>query len=112
MKMVLLSEVLEMPSRDAEGYGGHKVKDLLDLKRSDEFYPELLESVRRKYIYRPVMIVDGVLRNGHHRVAAAVDAGLTEIPYTEDDDTDWSDEWPNDQVPASWCWDEEDSASG
>lgn len=105
MDSIALAVLLDMPSRDAEGYGEHKVRDILDLKRSDEFYPELVESVRLNGIHVPVMIVDGVFENGHHRVAAAMDLGLTEIPYTADGVIGWAEEWPNGQVPASWCWD-------
>lgn len=109
METISLSELLEMPSRDAEGYGGNKVRDLLNLKRSDEFYPELVESMRKHGMKSPVMIIDGVFRNGHHRVAAALDLGMTEIWYTSNEVLGESEEWPNGQAPESWCWDEDDS---
>lgn len=108
MHTIPLSELLEMPSTDAEGYGGRKVKDILDRKRSDEFYPELVESIREHGIYAPVMVRNGVFHNGHHRVAAAQDLGLTDVPYTSDTALGWLDMWPNGEPPESWCWPEED----
>jgi hypothetical protein len=106
VSMIPLSEVLEMPSNEF-GNETQKVRDFLDIKRCDTFYPELVESVRRNGVHMPVLIVDGVFENGHHRVAAAQDLGLTEIPYTTDDVLGWTETWPDNKVPKSWCWDED-----
>lgn len=108
MRTISLDELLEMPSYDAEGYGGEKVKDILDRKRGDEFYPELVESIREHGMQAPVMVVEGMFRNGHHRVAAAQDLGWAEVPYTDDTTLGWLDAWPNGEAPESWCWPEDD----
>lgn len=39
----------------------------------------------------PVEIYNGVLRDGHHRVLAAMLAGIAEIPYADADSADYMD---------------------
>lgn len=104
---VLLSDVLEMPSFELGDDKEQKVRELLDLKRSDDFYPDLVESVFDNGICNPVLIINGVFINGHHRVAAAMDLGLEEIPFTSEDDKGWTENWPEDKIPAAWTWDED-----
>lgn len=63
------------------------VRDVLDHKRNSEHYPELLEEIRRDGMTLPVMIrtFDGQpwLVDGHHRVAAAIDLGITQLVWSD-----------------------------
>lgn len=63
------------------------VRDVLDHKRTSEHYPELLEEIRAEGIALPVMIRTyrgrPWLVDGHHRVAAALDAGITHLVWSD-----------------------------
>lgn len=65
---------------------------LLDEKRTDDHYPQVLASIRDKGFTRPVTCdqtewADGdVCMNygdGHHRLAVAIDLGMTHIPMVK-----------------------------
>lgn len=118
--MIALSEILNFQSTDAYCYNRcgecgkvvrtmthcgkpaegqiSTVRETLDLKRADPEYPDLLDSIRHHGIYLPVLAYGRTLHNGGHRIAAAVDLGLTEIPICNDSEIGWGDDWPDDSV--------------
>jgi hypothetical protein len=63
------------------------VRDLLVHKRRSPHYTELLDEIRRDGIALPVMIrtFNGQpwLVDGHHRVAAALDLGITQLVWSD-----------------------------
>lgn len=79
-----VAEILLMDSCDLEGQIGlYDVADILPTKRADEGYDRLVASIRKHGIAVPVLVVDGCVMEGHHRIAAAVDLGLTVVPWTD-----------------------------
>ena len=76
-----VDEVKKLTSAD-DSYGG-TVGDYVSRKREHLHDPELLESVREHGIVFPLYRVDDRLDNGHHRFAAALEAGLTHVPVSE-----------------------------
>lgn len=82
------TDALALLSPDADPEDGLDVADALDRKRQSPHYPALLEAIRRDGITVPVVIdfsgTYGELLDGHHRITAAHDAGLTSIPWTDD----------------------------
>ena len=83
---ISLSEVLTMQSPDAIARGVDTVGDVLDEKRQDDSYAYHLREVREHGIdsLPPIVISFGCVCDGHHRIAACVDLGITEIPFTDD----------------------------
>ncbi|MFE7233925.1 ParB/RepB/Spo0J family partition protein [Streptomyces sp. NPDC057596] len=84
-----LAEALALSTPDADDLDGcHTARDLTGIKRRSPHYQELLDSIHRHGITTPVVIrtsPDGrYLADGHHRLTAAVDVGLTHIPWTDD----------------------------
>lgn len=67
---------------------GSTVEDAAAAKRTSPHYRDLLDSVRRDGITTPVHIRTSqhgrFLVEGHHRITAALDAGLTAVPWTDD----------------------------
>lgn len=67
---------------------GSTVDDTLTTKRASPHYQDLLGSVCRQGITTPVHIRTSphgrFLVEGHHRITAALDAGLTAVPWTDD----------------------------
>ena len=63
------------------------VRDVLDHKRTSAHYPELLDEIRADGIALPIMIRtrhgQPWLVDGHHRVAAALDAGMTHLVWSD-----------------------------
>jgi len=63
------------------------VRDILDHKRRSQHYADLLEEIRRDGMALPIMIrtFEGRpwLVDGHHRVAAAVDLGITALVWSD-----------------------------
>jgi tryptophan synthase alpha subunit len=63
------------------------VRDVLNHKRQSEHYPKLLEEIRRDGLALPIMIrtYNGQpwLVDGHHRVAAALDLGITSLVWSD-----------------------------
>lgn len=74
------------------------VRDVLEIKRSDSHYGDLIDSIRHHGIGLPILIYGREVHNGHHRIAAAFDLGLREVPYTNDSSIGWEDDWPDDSV--------------
>lgn len=85
---ITTSEALHLMSPDADPAIGTDVADTLADKRRSPGYPTLLADIRAHGITIPIHIanVPGVayreLLDGHHRVAAADELGLTSIPWT------------------------------
>jgi len=82
-----VADALAMWSPDADYLGcGSTVEDVVAVKRRSPTYPALLAAVRRDGITVPVHVQTDDLRwellDGHHRIVAAIDAGLTTVPYT------------------------------
>jgi tryptophan synthase alpha subunit len=63
------------------------VRDVLDHKRTSKHYTILLEEIRQTGIALPIMIrtYNGRpwLVDGHHRVAAAIDLGITTLVWSD-----------------------------
>lgn len=103
--MVPVEEILgSWGSVDGEWNPEHNDWDsLLDEKRDDWQYEAVVESLRANGFLRPntFTVTDGhrVHCDGHHRLAAAIDCGVTHIPYVEV--SHWSEGIADD----SGCWD-------
>jgi hypothetical protein len=87
--LIPTADVLDMLTPDGGDLPDcYTVRDILDHKRTSEHYAELLATVHQHGITTPVVIRDSpdgrYLADGHHRITAAVDAGLTHIPWTDD----------------------------
>ena len=81
--LMSVSEILRLDSCDAFDLDCDSLAEVLDVKRRDDGYRRLLEDVRARGITVPVVIVDGEVREGHHRIAAAIDAGLQVVPWSD-----------------------------
>jgi ParB-like chromosome segregation protein Spo0J len=73
-----IDEVGELASRDHAPLTVHQSVPLLDPGRVSE----LAEDIRRNGVQHPLLVDGDLLRDGHHRYAAAREAGLDELPYT------------------------------
>jgi hypothetical protein len=95
--MIRISDVLILTSVDS--HNGLEVSTTLWWKRETDEYAEVLESVRRYGVQNPILIREEKLCNGHHRVAACVDLGIVEIPFTDDPTIGWANEfeWPEEK---------------
>jgi tryptophan synthase alpha subunit len=86
--IIPVADVLDMLTPDDDDTPDcYTVRDVLDHKRRSEHYAELLEEIRRDGVTLPVMIrtFNGRpwLVDGHHRVAAAVDLGITHLVWSD-----------------------------
>jgi ParB-like chromosome segregation protein Spo0J len=86
--MIAIADVLDMLTPDNDDTpDALYVRDILDHKRTSEHYPALLEEIRADGIALPVMIRtfrgQPWLVDGHHRVAAALDAGITHLVWSD-----------------------------
>ena len=77
-----VEQVMERSSTDFEFYGSWDY--MLDEKREDSHYPDVLASIREHGFIRPLNADLGKgylqLSDGHHRIAAAVDLGIECVP--------------------------------
>lgn len=85
---ITLATVLDMFTVDSDEYEDCLyVRDTLDHKRGSEHYPALLDAIRRDGMQLPININTwhGAphLTDGHHRVAAAVDLGMTHLIWSD-----------------------------
>ncbi len=71
-----IKDIKKLPSGDAPG---KKVGDVLDQKRNSQGHRAHVLAVKYGPEPQPVTLKDGVFIDGHHRVAAAEDAGLTHL---------------------------------
>lgn len=86
---ILVSEALTLLSNEALMRDfGSTVENAIDAKRTSPHYQDLLDSIRRHGVTTPIHIRTShhgrFLVEGHHRITAACDAGLTSIPWTDD----------------------------
>jgi ParB-like chromosome segregation protein Spo0J len=86
--IIPIVDVLDMLTPDDdETTDCYTVRDVLDHKRRSDHYAELLEEIRSNGMALPVMIrtFNGQpwLVDGHHRVAAAVDLGMTHLIWSD-----------------------------
>lgn len=83
-----VTEVLDMltPDDDETPDCLH-VRDVLDHKRQSEHYAGLLDEIRADGMALPIMIRtfhgQPWLVDGHHRVAAALDLGMTHLVWSD-----------------------------
>lgn len=61
------------------------VGEIMGAKARDGQFAALVESIREHGFQTPILMPGSVM-NGHHRIAAAVALGITEIPYTGNGD--------------------------
>lgn len=80
----------EYNDHEGSGYQDGEVGATLANKRKDEGYEALREDMRQHGVKTPLYVPGSWLNNGHHRVAAAVDLGMTHMPVTGDGDLAWS----------------------
>lgn len=85
---ITLAEVLDMLTPDDdETPDALYVRDVLDHKRKSEHYADLLDEIRTDGMALPIMIRtfngEPWLVDGHHRVAAAVDLGMTHLIWSD-----------------------------
>lgn len=86
--LIPVEDVLNMFTPDDDDTPDcYTVRDVLDHKRQSEHYTNLLEEIRRDGIALPIMIRTfhdrPWLVDGHHRVAAAVDLGITTLVWSD-----------------------------
>jgi len=87
--------------------------ELMDSKRQDKQYDELVKSIEYNGIVRLPAVAfykDFFMHyDGHHRMTAAYDLGFTKVPYHVigmNDDDKWEKEvWTtHDDIPNAWVW--------
>lgn len=108
MQTMSLDEILALQSTDTSGYyvcseclmpgwdlnnmpcycdapvnEARVVGDILAAKKSDRHYRELCESLDKHGVHTPVIIINGMVYNGHHRIAYHTDRGLLDVPVTD-----------------------------
>lgn len=97
-----IEEILKRDSIDG-GYEGDGWDWLLDAKRDDHYYSDILASIEEFGFLRPMTCAiemdgeDYSFGDGHHRLAAAIDLGLTHVPleaygyyaFVIEDSGDW-----------------------
>jgi len=86
--LIAVTVVLDMLTPDDDDTPDcYTVRDVLPHKRTSEHYAGLLDEVRRDGVALPIMIrtFEGRpwLVDGHHRVAAAIDAGITHLVWSD-----------------------------
>lgn len=101
---IKVADVLLLRCREYKDLPDATVADVLARKRAfdEDEYADLVDSVRRHGIESPILIREEELCNGHHRVAACVDLGIEEIPFTDDPEIGWANEfeWPEEKEVA------------
>lgn len=75
--LMAIDDIKQLPSGDAPG---KRVGDVLDVKRKSKGHRTHVLALKYGPPPAPLTIKDGVLIDGHHRVAAGEDAGLAELP--------------------------------
>ena len=86
--IIPVADVLDMfTPDDDETPDCYAVRDVLDHKRRSPHYAGLVDEIRRDVMALPVMIrtFNGQpwLVDGHHRVAAALDLGMTHLVWSD-----------------------------
>ncbi|MGW3383297.1 ParB/Srx family N-terminal domain-containing protein [Streptomyces albogriseolus] len=85
---IAIADVLDMLTPDDDDTPDCLyVRDVLPFKRTSEHYASLLDEIRADGIALPIMIrtLNGRpwLVDGHHRVAAAQDLGITHLVWSD-----------------------------
>ncbi|MGW2920357.1 hypothetical protein ACWDBF_21200 [Streptomyces angustmyceticus] len=86
--VIAVTDVLAMATPDDDDTADcYRVRDILDHKRRSPHYATLVEEIRRDGIELPVMIRTRRGRpwlvDGHHRVAAAIDLGISHLVWSD-----------------------------
>jgi ParB-like chromosome segregation protein Spo0J len=86
--IIPVTDVLDMATPDDDDTTDcYTVRDILDHKRRSEHYAGLLDEIRRDGIALPIMIRtyrgEPWLVDCHHRVAAAIDLGITHLVWSD-----------------------------
>ena len=81
----------------------YSMDQVLDVKRMDHDYGDVVDSVRTRGWVYPLHTWGHALTDGHHRLAAAIDLGMDVVPMYYGDDCrqdfeDWRDEIDNQEV--------------
>lgn len=71
-----------MTSRDVDSLRPHPVADLLPMMSDDE-YDQFLEDVRKNGVREPLWVSGDLVLDGRHRLRAAQQLGLSEVPARE-----------------------------
>ncbi|WP_327259941.1 ParB/Srx family N-terminal domain-containing protein [Streptomyces sp. NBC_01240] len=85
---IATADVLDMLTPDGDDTpDAFYVRDVLDHKRTSEHYASLLGEIRADGMALPIMIRTSNgqpwLVDGHHRVAAALDLGITTLVWSD-----------------------------
>lgn len=85
-----------MRLRSANSRLSEPVWAMATLTRKSDSYAEVLDSIDRHGILVPILIREEEVCNGTHRVTAAFELGIEEIPFTDDPLIGWGHEfeWP------------------
>lgn len=84
-----IAEIMERRSLDVDEWRGGTIElaweEMLRRKRSDRNYPDIVTSIERWGFVRPLtayITYGNELRfgDGHHRLAAAIELGMTTVP--------------------------------
>lgn len=104
-----IDEILKRESLDG-GYEGDGWDWLLDDKRNDNYYPDVVRSLKEHGFKRPLTCSiddydpsDYQFGDGHHRLAAAIDLGLTHVPL----EAYPSGSWGVSDDSGSWYYDQD-----
>ncbi|WP_405673223.1 ParB/Srx family N-terminal domain-containing protein [Streptomyces sp. NBC_01530] len=86
--IIPIETVLDMWTPDDDGTDDcYTVRDILNHKRESEHYAGLLDEIRRDGMALPIMVrtLNGEpwLVDGHHRVVAAIDLGMTHLVWSD-----------------------------
>ena len=86
--VIAVTDILDMATPDDDDAADcYSVRDVLDHKRRSPHYASLLDEIRRDGVELHVMIraFSGRpwLVDGHHRVAAAIDLGITHVIWSD-----------------------------
>jgi hypothetical protein len=86
--IIAVTDVLDMLTPDDDDTSDALcVRDVIDHKRTSDHYAGLLDEIRADGIALPIMIrtFQGQpwLVDGHHRVAAALDLGITHLVWSD-----------------------------
>jgi len=85
---IAVADVLDMLTPDDDDTpDALYVRDVLDHKRTSEHYAGLLDEIRADGMALPIMIRTyrgrPWLVDGHHRIAAAIDLGITHVVWSD-----------------------------
>lgn len=106
-RLVPIADILKMRTWDMRTdkrermYSCSRVSQTLPTKRRDGGYTKLRTDIEQHGFRHPLFFEfsrsadESFLSNGHHRLAVAIDLGLTHVPVTTDSNVAWGDD--------DWC---------